>query len=69
MEVNNLFPNTLLEFTLENANFTGCLGTDDKCHFLNDTINNEQIKHCNQKLQAIYLCEYYEVKTLDMLCF
>lgn len=49
MEVNNLFPTTLLEFTLENANFTGCLGTDDKCDFLNDTINNDQIKHCNQK--------------------
>lgn len=49
MGVNNLFPNTILEFTLENVHFTGCLGADDKCNFLNDTINNDQIKHHNQK--------------------
>lgn len=49
MEVNNLFANILLEFTLENVTCTGCLGTDDKCNFLNDTINNDQIKHFNQK--------------------
>lgn len=48
MEVNNLFANILLEFTLENVTCTG-LGTDDKCNFLNDTINNDQIKHFNQK--------------------